>query len=76
LRKRRANDDVGVRTGKEAYLIKIKAQKNYTLTEQDRLQLATLLIKAGYIVHIGREQVPESKTKKYDYYVTAEEETR
>ena len=35
--------------------MKIYAQPNGKLTEADRLQLATLLIKAGYTVRIHKE---------------------
>lgn len=32
--------------------------------EEDRLQIATLLVKAGYSVRIGRQTVPEQEEKK------------
>ena len=35
---------------------KIEAQKGFTLNEEDRLQIARLLIKAGYSVRIGKEK--------------------
>ena len=41
------------------------------LNEEDRLQLAALLIKAGYKVHIGYGDVPGKKAK--EYYVEYEE---
>ena len=37
--------------------MKIYTQPNGKLTEQDRLQLATLLIKAGYTVRIHKEMI-------------------
>lgn len=36
--------------------MKIKPQKHNALNEQDRLELARLLIKAGYKVSIGTEK--------------------
>lgn len=47
---------------------KICSVKQNALNEQDRLELATLLIKAGYSVRLGREQ--KSPTNKaYSYFV-------
>ncbi len=39
--------------------------------EEDRLNLATLLIKCGYCVRIGRQTVPgkEGKNAPQEYYV-------
>jgi len=37
--------------------MKIYAQPNGKLTEADRLQLATLLVKAGYTVKIEKEVI-------------------
>lgn len=37
--------------------MKIYAQPNGKLTEADRMQLATLLVKAGYTVKIGKETI-------------------
>ena len=42
--------------------IKIYAQKNGRMNEEDRLKLAELLIKAGYTVRIGRASIPQNKT--------------
>ncbi|WP_313341367.1 hypothetical protein [Lacrimispora sp.] len=45
--------------------------------EEDRLALAGLLIKAGYIAKIGRGQVPGTEDRKnaqYEYYVEYWEE--
>lgn len=36
--------------------MKIKPQKHNALNEQDRLELARLLVKAGYKVSIGTEK--------------------
>lgn len=46
--------------------------------EEDRLALASLLIKAGYVVKIGRGPVPGTEDRKnvqYEYYVEYWEET-
>lgn len=51
---------------------KIYNQKGAGLTEADRLELAKLLIKAGYTVRIGRER-PQGKTGAYIYFVEYEE---
>lgn len=40
--------------------------------EEDRLQLATMLIKCGYTVRIGRQAVPgkeNNKNAQQEYYV-------
>lgn len=42
--------------------MKIIEQRNGKLNEQDRLQLATLLIKAGYSVKIGKDKIPGKTT--------------
>lgn len=36
--------------------------------EEDRLKIATLLLKAGYSVKIGRQQIPDSGNKKQMEY--------
>jgi DNA primase large subunit len=51
--------------------IQIRAQKNYTLSDADRLALASLLIKAGYSVRLARENISKSTTAKYEHYVEA-----
>lgn len=43
--------------------MKIKALRNGSLGEADRLELARLLIKAGYIVRITKEIIPGRTTK-------------
>ena len=35
---------------------RIEAQKGFTLNEEERLQMAKLLIKAGYTVKISKEK--------------------
>ena len=50
--------------------MKIKALKTGSLNEHDRLSIATLLIKAGYTVRIGKEK-SSSGSNKYEHYVEA-----
>ena len=40
---------------------RIYPQPTGSLNEQDRLELAKLLVKAGYIVRLGRERKPRKK---------------
>ena len=42
--------------------MKIYSLKNGSLNESDRLELARLLIKAGYTVRIGKEKAPNKNT--------------
>lgn len=35
------------------------------LSEEERIQMAALLVKAGYQVRIGYEEIPGKKTKEY-----------
>ncbi|MCL2563114.1 MAG: resolvase [Oscillospiraceae bacterium] len=49
--------------------IKIRIQKHGAMTEADRLQVATLLIKAGYTARIGRERPAGKDSGTYIYYV-------
>lgn len=42
--------------------IKISAQKGATVNNEDRLALATLLIKHGYSVRIGKEKAEGKQT--------------
>lgn len=51
---------------------KITDQKNGNLNEADRLELARLLIKAGYTVRVGKDKIP-GKNRNY-YYVEYEED--
>ena len=52
---------------------RIYSQKSGALNEFDRLELAKLLIKAGYTVRIGRER-PPGKSGAYTYFVEYAEE--
>lgn len=52
-------------------MMKIFSQKGSTLNENDRLDLARLLIKAGYRVRIGKEKLNGSNT--YTYFIEYEE---
>lgn len=47
--------------------MKIYAQKNGTLTQNELYELAGLLIKAGYTVKIGRAKVGEKFVKAVEY---------
>lgn len=48
--------------------MRIYEQKHGSMNESDRLALATLLIKAGYTVRIGRER-PPGKQSGWVHYV-------
>lgn len=45
--------------------MKIYSLRNGGLNETDRLELAKLLIKAGYVVRIGKEQKQGRTTTRY-----------
>ena len=47
--------------------MRIQPQKNGSLTEPERLDIARLLVKAGYTVRIGKEQ--KTKNSRYTYYI-------
>jgi len=47
---------------------RIYSVKNNSLNEPDRLELARLLIKAGYAVRLGREKV-NPKSTSFIYFV-------
>ncbi len=51
---------------------RIYSAKNNSLNEQDRLALASLLIKAGYTVRLGREK--QGKSNTYTYFIEYWEE--
>jgi hypothetical protein len=51
---------------------KIENVKSGGLNEADRLEIAKLLIKAGYTVRLGKEK-PEN-SKSYSHFVEYEEE--
>ena len=54
---------------------RIYSIKQTALNEADRLELAKLLVKAGYAVRIGREPVnPNSKSTTYKKFVEYWEE--
>lgn len=63
--------------------MRIQAQKYGSMTETDRLDMARILIKAGYVVRIGKEKAsgkPNAAYIQYLEYVTpgqkfTEEET-
>lgn len=52
-------------------MIRILPQKGGALNENDRLDLARLLIKAGYRVRIRKEKLNGSNT--YTYFIEYEE---
>lgn len=52
--------------------MKISEQKNGKLNETDRLELAGLLVKAGYTVKIGREK-KNTKSNVNIYFVEFKE---
>ena len=49
--------------------MKIYSLKNNSLNESDRLELARLLIKAGYTVRIGAEYPPGKTSGSKRHYV-------
>ena len=51
--------------------MKIYAQKNGSLNEVERLELAKLLVKAGYTVRLGKEKQGNKATNVF--YVEYEE---
>ena len=53
--------------------MRIYEQKHGNWNEKDRLELATLLIKAGFTVRIGREKPPGKASAPYKHYVEYEE---
>lgn len=48
---------------------KIYSKKSGALNEADRLEIAKLLIKAGYAVRLGREKPADRKNGAYVYFV-------
>lgn len=48
---------------------RIQSQKLGSCNEQDRLDIARLLIKAGYSVRIGREKPEGKKNGAYVYFI-------
>ena len=49
--------------------MKIYSVKPNSLNEADRLELARLLVKAGYTVRVGSEKVPNGKSNSSAYFV-------
>lgn len=39
------------------------------LKEEDRIEIASLLIKAGYMVKIGYQEIPNDKKGKKEYII-------
>ncbi len=52
--------------------MRIYEQKDGQLNKEDRLELAKLLVKAGYTVRVGREK-PQGK-RAYVYFVEYKED--
>lgn len=52
-------------------MIRVYPQRGGALNENDRLDLARLLIKAGYKVRIGKEKMNGGST--YTYFIEYEE---
>ena len=48
--------------------MKLSAKKGYTLTEQERLELGRLLLKAGYSVCMRREKVGSAVQWSIEFY--------
>lgn len=54
---------------------RIYCLKSGSMKESDRLEIANLLIKAGYSVRVGREYPPGKSSGTYTYFVEYWEET-
>lgn len=48
---------------------RISSLKTGSLNENERLEIARLLLKAGYTVNMGREKPPEKKNGAYIYFI-------
>ena len=48
---------------------RIYVQKNERLSDDDKLDLCRLLVKAGYAVRIGRENVGTGEKKRYERFI-------
>ena len=48
---------------------RIYVQKNERLSDEDKLDLCRLLVKAGYAVRIGRENVGTGEKKRYERFI-------
>lgn len=53
--------------------MKIYSLKNGSLNEADRLDLARLLVKAGYTVRVGSEPTQGTSSTRKTYFVEFEE---
>lgn len=49
--------------------MRIHPQKNGSLTESERLDIARLLVKAGYTVRIGKEKPANKPNGAYVFYI-------
>lgn len=49
--------------------MRIQPQKNGSLTEPERLDIARLLVKAGYTVRIGKEKPANKPNGAYVFYI-------
>lgn len=49
--------------------MRIFPQKNGSLTEPERLEIAKLLIKAGYTVRVGKEKPANKPNGAYVFYI-------
>lgn len=49
--------------------MRIQPQKNGSLTESDRLEIARLLIKSGYTVRIGKEKPANKPNGAYVAFI-------
>jgi hypothetical protein len=54
--------------------MRIYALKQGALNEAERLELARLLIKAGYMVRVGKEKATKSNTGYYVEYIKVGED--
>jgi hypothetical protein len=55
---------------------RVYSQKSGALNESDRLELARLLLKAGYTVNLGREKPAGKQGGAYVYFVEYWENNR
>lgn len=49
--------------------MKIRKLKNGTMTESDRIEIARLLVKAGYTVRIVRERPAGKTAGAYEHFI-------
>ena len=56
---------MGDNSGEKPMKIRITEQKHGSLTEAERLEIARLLVKAGYSVRIGKERPSEKANFKW-----------